>query len=36
MPDKILLVEDESSIADNISYALSTEGFELVWRETGK
>ncbi len=35
-PEKILLVEDESSIADNISYALSTEGFELIWCETGK
>lgn len=32
---KILLVEDESSIAENISYALSSEGFEPVWEETG-
>ncbi len=33
---KILIVEDESSIAENISYALSTEGHEPVWCETGK
>ena len=31
MPSKILLVEDEPSIADNIVYALSTEGFEVTW-----
>jgi len=35
MPGKILIVEDESSIADNIRYALSTEGFEPIWCETG-
>lgn len=33
---KILVVEDESSIAENISYALSTEGYEPVLCETGK
>jgi two-component system catabolic regulation response regulator CreB len=33
---KILVVEDESSIAENISYALSTEGHEPLWCETGK
>jgi two-component system catabolic regulation response regulator CreB len=33
--DKILVVEDEPSIADNISYALSTEGFEVAWCTTG-
>lgn len=32
---RILLVEDESSIADNIVYALSTEGFATEWRRTG-
>ena len=31
---KILLVEDEPSIADNIVYALTTEGFEVVWCST--
>jgi len=36
MPSKILLVEDEPSIADNIVYALSTEGFEVVWCATGE
>jgi two-component system, OmpR family, catabolic regulation response regulator CreB len=35
MPEIILVVEDESSIADNIRYALSTEGFEPAWCETG-
>ena len=33
---KILIIEDESSIAENISYALSTEGHESLWCETGK
>ena len=32
---KILLVEDEPSIADNITYALSTDGFEPIWCSTG-
>ncbi len=35
MRNKILVVEDESSIADNIVYALSTEGFEPKWCATG-
>ena len=35
MADRILLVEDEPSIADNIVYALSTEGFAPEWRKTG-
>ncbi len=35
MTGKILVIEDEQSIADNISYALSTEGFAPVWRSTG-
>lgn len=33
--DKILLVEDEPSIADNITYTLSTEGFAPTWAATG-
>ncbi|HAS52937.1 MAG: two-component system response regulator CreB [Nitrospirae bacterium GWC2_57_13] len=33
---KILIIEDESSIAENISYALSTEGHEPLWCETGR
>ena len=32
----ILVVEDESSIADNIMYALSTEGYVPLWCETGQ
>jgi two-component system catabolic regulation response regulator CreB len=36
MRPKILLVEDEPSIADNILYALRTEGFEPVWCSTGE
>lgn len=35
MPSRILVVEDEPSIADNITYALSTEGFEAKWCATG-
>src|SRR5436305_652584 len=35
MRDRILVVEDEPSIADNITYALSTEGFATEWRRTG-
>jgi two-component system catabolic regulation response regulator CreB len=33
---KILLVEDEPSIADNIVYALKTEGFAPTWCQTGQ
>ncbi|MFC1498344.1 two-component system response regulator CreB [Verrucomicrobiota bacterium] len=33
---KILIVEDEPAIADNITYALSTEGFESVWCSTAE
>ena len=36
MPTRILIVEDEPAIADNISYALSTDGYEPVWRTTGE
>ncbi|HKP04609.1 MAG TPA: two-component system response regulator CreB [Chthoniobacterales bacterium] len=32
---KILLIEDEPSIADNIIYALKTEGFSPTWCQTG-
>lgn len=31
---KILILEDESSIADNIRYALEAEGFQAEWRST--
>lgn len=31
----ILVIEDESAIADTITYALSTEGFNPVWVSTG-
>jgi two-component system catabolic regulation response regulator CreB len=31
----ILVVEDESAIADTIVYALRTEGFAVVWKTTG-
>jgi two-component system catabolic regulation response regulator CreB len=33
---RILVIEDEPAIADNLTYALSTEGFEPVWRSTGR
>lgn len=33
---KILLVEDEPSIADNTLYALKTEGFAPTWCQTGR
>jgi two-component system catabolic regulation response regulator CreB len=36
MSKRILVVEDEPAIADNITYALSTEGFEPVWCSTGE
>lgn len=32
---RILLVEDEASIADNVVYALGTEGFVAEWCKTG-
>ncbi len=35
MPYRILIIEDEPAIADNILYALKTEGFECVWFATG-
>ncbi len=35
MKQKILIIEDEPAIVDNISYALKTEGFETIWCGTG-
>jgi two-component system catabolic regulation response regulator CreB len=35
VPHKILVVEDEPAIADNITYALRTEGLEVLWCGTG-
>ncbi|HNX23985.1 MAG TPA: two-component system response regulator CreB [Spirochaetota bacterium] len=35
MPKKILLIEDESGIADTIIYPLSAEGFQTHWVTTG-
>jgi len=32
---RVLLIEDESAIADAVVYALETEGFEAVWCSTG-
>ncbi len=32
---RILIIEDEPSIAENIRYALTTEGFETVWCSSG-
>ena len=31
----ILIVEDESAIADNIRFALETEGFDTIWQAVG-
>lgn len=36
MRQTVLVVEDEQSIADTIVYALRTEGFEPVWKTTGR
>jgi len=35
MAQHILVAEDEPAIADTITYALTTEGFEVVWCSTG-
>jgi two-component system catabolic regulation response regulator CreB len=35
MKPRVLLVEDESAIADTIFFALRTEGFEVDWAPTG-
>ncbi|MBI5095165.1 MAG: two-component system response regulator CreB [Candidatus Hydrogenedentes bacterium] len=36
MSQRILVVEDEPAIADTITYALHTEGFEVEWCATGE
>lgn len=36
MPQRILIIEDEPAIADTLTYALSTDGFEAVWCATGE
>lgn len=36
MSQRILVVEDEPAIADTITYALRTEGFEVEWCSTGE
>ena len=36
MPIKILVIEDEPAIADNITYALKSEGFKPIWCSTGE
>ncbi len=36
MKPKILIVEDEPAIADNIKYALETDGFETIWLSSGE
>ncbi len=33
---RVLVVEDEASIAETITYALQTEGFDPVWLATGR
>ena len=35
MPGSILLIEDEAAIADNVVYALQTEGFTVRWTALG-
>jgi two-component system alkaline phosphatase synthesis response regulator PhoP len=35
MPDKILLIEDESAISDSVSYSLENEGFEVLTAADG-
>ena len=36
MRPRILIVEDESGIADTLQYALRTDGFEQAWCATGE
>ncbi len=36
MPHHILIIEDEPAIADTLTYALSTEGFDATWCATGE
>ncbi|MDH4186632.1 MAG: two-component system response regulator CreB [Nitrospira sp.] len=35
MSKTILVIEDESAIADNILFALKTEGYRSVWKQVG-
>jgi two-component system catabolic regulation response regulator CreB len=35
MNKKILIIEDESSIADTIDYSLKSDGFKTLWKSTG-
>lgn len=32
----VLVIEDESAIADTVTYALQTEGMETIWCQTGR
>jgi two-component system catabolic regulation response regulator CreB len=36
MAIRILIIEDEPAIADTLTYALGTEGYETVWCTTGR
>jgi two-component system catabolic regulation response regulator CreB len=36
MPKNILLIEDESSIADNVIYSLEAEGYAVTWEAQGQ
>jgi two-component system catabolic regulation response regulator CreB len=36
MTQRILVIEDEPSIAETTVYALNTDGFETVWAATGQ
>jgi two-component system catabolic regulation response regulator CreB len=36
MPKNILLIEDESSIADNVIYSLEAEGYAVTWEAEGR
>ncbi len=36
MEETILIIEDERGIVDSITYALKTEGFNPLWKVTGK
>lgn len=36
MKKRILVIEDEPSVADNMTYALATEGFAPEWCQTGE
>jgi len=35
MNKKVLIIEDESSIADTIEYSLKSDGFTTLWKSTG-